>query len=151
MRAVVQRVTGASVTVDGRVVADIGHGLLALVGATHRDTAADADALAAKVLGLRIFPDTEGKMNRSVVDVGGAVLVVSQFTLYGDARKGRRPSFTDAAAPEIAQPLVDVVVRHIEEAGVAAACGEFGAHMNVALINDGPVTILLETRDGRFV
>ena len=145
----IQRVTEASVSVDGEVVAAIGAGLAALVGVTHGDTAADADALAAKVAGLRVFADDAGAMNRSLADVGGSLLLVSQFTLYGDARRGRRPSFTAAAAPDVAKPLVERMAAAATEAGVEVRTGRFGAHMSVALVNDGPVTIILETRDGR--
>ncbi len=149
MRAVVQRVAQASVTVAGTTVAAIDAGLLVLVGVAHGDTAQDAAALVDKLLGLRIFPDGEGRMNLSVVDVGGGVLVVSQFTLLGSVRKGRRPSFSEAALPAVAEPLVDGVVAMIEERGVAAAAGAFGAHMAVSLVNDGPVTLVLDIEDGR--
>ena len=151
MRCVVQRVASASVTVEGRVVGEIGTGLLALVGVGHGDGEADVEALAGKLLGLRIFPDEAGLMNRSVVDAGGGVLVVSQFTLFGDVRRGRRPSFTGAAPPEVAAPLVDALAARIAAAGVPVATGEFGAMMSVALVNEGPVTILVEVRDGRVV
>lgn len=151
MRAVVQRVSRARVTVDGRTVGEISGGLVALVGVTHDDTLADARAAAAKMAGLRIFADQAGKMNRSVLDAGGQVLVVSQFTLYGDARKGRRPSFVKAARPEPAQRLVDEVARELRNRGVGVATGEFGAMMEVSLVNDGPVTIILETRGGRVI
>jgi D-tyrosyl-tRNA(Tyr) deacylase len=149
MRAVVQRVSAASVTVEGEVVGEIERGLLVLVGAGHDDGDAEVAALVDKLLGLRIFPDEEGKMNRSVVDVGGGVLVVSQFTLLGDVRRGRRPSFTAAAPPEIASPLIDHMHALITEAGVPVAAGRFGAHMDVALVNDGPVTIVMDVIDGR--
>lgn len=149
MRAVVQRVAEASVVVGGETVGAVGAGLLALVGVHHDDTPADAEALAAKVVSLRIFRDDEGKMNRSVADIGGGVLVVSQFTLYGSVRRGRRPSFTDAAPPESAAPLVECVKQAIAGAGVPVAGGRFGAMMNVALVNDGPVTLVLEVADGR--
>ena len=149
MRAVVQRVAKASVVVGGETVGAIGAGLLVLVGVHHDDTAADAEALAAKVVGLRIFRGDEGKMNRSVADIGGGVLVVSQFTLYGSVRRGRRPSFTDAAVPEVAEPLVERVQGAIAAAGVPVAGGRFGAMMDVASINDGPVTLVLEVADGR--
>jgi D-aminoacyl-tRNA deacylase len=144
MRACVQRVGRASVTVDGAVVGEIGQGLLVLVGVTHADTAEQARWLAAKVAGLRVFEDAEGKMNRSVGDAGGAVLVVSQFTLYGDCRKGRRPSFDAAARPEQAKALYEAFVAAVEAAGVRVATGVFQAHMQVALVNDGPVTLMLE-------
>ena len=150
MRAVVQRVSRASVTVDGDLVGEIERGLAVLVGVGDGDTAADADALADKLVGLRIFPDDDGKMNRSVVDSGGEVLVISQFTLLADVRKGRRPSFIRAADPEIADPLVAHVAQRIAGHEVGVATGEFGAHMAVDLVNDGPVTIVIETVDGRI-
>jgi D-aminoacyl-tRNA deacylase len=149
MRAVVQRVSEASVVVDGAVVGRVDHGLLALVGAAHGDTPADADALAAKIAGLRVFPDDEGKMNRSVADVGGGVLVVSQFTLLADVARGRRPSFTGAAPPEEAEPLVDRVVDALAGNGIRTATGTFGARMEVRLVNDGPVTLVIDAVDGR--
>lgn len=151
MRSVVQRVAWARVRVDGVTVGEIGPGLLALVGAAAGDTSADASTLAEKLTGLRIFPDDEGRMNRSVSETGGAVLVVSQFTLLGDLRRGRRPSFTGAAPPEEAEPLVDEVVEHLRRAGVPCATGRFRAHMEVELLNDGPVTLALEVREGRVV
>lgn len=144
MRALLQRVSGASVTVEGSVVGQIGRGFLILLGVTHGDTAADAEWLAGKVAGLRLFDDAEGKMNLGLDEVGGAVLVVSQFTLYGDARKGRRPSFTDAADPAVAEPLVLHFVAALRRLGVEVATGVFGAQMDVALVNDGPVTLLVE-------
>ena len=144
MRALIQRVTRASVTVDGRVVGRIERGFVVLLGITHADGRAEADWVAAKIAGLRVFDDEAGKMNRSLADVGGALLVVSQFTLYGDARKGRRPSFTDAAAPETAEPLVDYFVEVLRDAGFTVATGVFGAHMDVEIHNDGPVTMLIE-------
>jgi D-tyrosyl-tRNA(Tyr) deacylase len=148
---VVQRVTRAAVRVDGQTVGEIGRGLLVLVGVAAGDGPADAAALAEKLAGLRIFPDGEGKMNRSVVEAGGAALVVSQFTLYGEVRRGRRPSFTAAAAPESAEPLVGLVAAHLERAGVPCATGRFRAHMDVELLNDGPVTLMLEVCGGRVV
>lgn len=151
MRAVVQRVSRAGVTVDGDVVGDIGAGLLVLVGVGTGDTEADADALAAKIAGLRIFPDSDGKMNRSVAEAGGAALVVSQFTLLADVARGRRPSFTGAADPSVAEPLIDRVAAGLEGAGIAVARGRFGAHMEVESVNDGPVTILLESVGGRVL
>lgn len=151
MRAVVQRVSSAQVAVDGEVVGKITRGLLVLVAASHDDTAADARAVAAKVAGLRILADHVGKMNLSLVDTGGEALVVSQFTLYGDVRKGRRPSFVKAARPDQAQALVDEVVAELRRKGVPVATGRFGAMMEVSLINDGPVTIVLETINGRVV
>jgi len=146
---VVQRVSWARVRVEGETVGEIGRGLLVLVGAAAGDTAADAAALADKLAGLRIFPDDEGRMNRSVDEAGGAVLVVSQFTLLGDLRRGRRPSFSDAAPPEEAEPLVDAVAEHLRRAGVPCATGRFRAHMEVELLNDGPVTLVLEVSGGR--
>ena len=151
MRAVVQRVTRAAVRVGGETVGEIGPGLLVLVGAAASDLPADATALAAKLAGLRIFPDDQGLMNRSVVEVGGAVLVVSQFTLYGDVRRGRRPSFTAAAPPEAAEPLVELVAETLRRAGVPCATGRFRAHMVVELLNDGPVTLVLDVAGGRVV
>jgi D-tyrosyl-tRNA(Tyr) deacylase len=144
MRALLQRVTRASVTVDGQVVGRIGRGFVVLLGVTHADTRAEAEWVATKIAGLRVFDDEAGKMNRSLGDVGGELLVVSQFTLYGDARKGRRPSFSDAAVPEQAEPLVDWFVDCLRRAGFAVATGVFGAHMDVAIHNDGPVTLLVE-------
>ena len=149
MRAVVQRVSRARVRVAGETVGEIGRGLLVLVGAAAGDTPADAVALADKLAGLRIFPDDEGRMNRSVAEAGGAVLVVSQFTLLADLRRGRRPSFTEAAPPEEAEPLVDAVAEHLGRAGVPCAAGRFRAHMEVELLNDGPVTLVLEVGGGR--
>ncbi len=144
MRALIQRVSRASVTVDGRVTGQIGRGLVVLLGVTHADGRAEADWLAAKIAGLRVFDDDAGKMNRSLAEVDGSLLVVSQFTLYGDARKGRRPSFTDAAAPELAEPLVDYFVEVLRGAGFTVATGVFGAHMDVEIHNDGPVTMMIE-------
>jgi D-tyrosyl-tRNA(Tyr) deacylase len=135
--------------VDGETVGEVGPGLLVLVGIGHDDTEREARALVDKLLGLRIFSDDEGRMNRSVVDSGGAVLVVSQFTLLADARKGRRPSFADAAPPEIAAPLVDTLCDMLGEGGVAVASGRFGAMMDVELVNDGPVTLVLDVAGGR--
>ena len=147
----VQRVSSAQVTVDGESVGEITGGLLVLVGATHDDTVADARAVAAKIAGLRILADRAGKMNLSLLDTGGEALVVSQFTLYGDVRKGRRPSFVKAARPDPAQILVDEVVAELRRRGVPVATGRFGAMMEVSLTNDGPVTIVLETGGGRVV
>jgi D-tyrosyl-tRNA(Tyr) deacylase len=144
VRALIQRVTGARVRVDGEVVGEIGPGLCALVGVTHEDSEANARGLADKVWHLRIFDDGEGAMNLPVASVGGAVLVVSQFTLYGDTRRGRRPSWGAAAAPADAEPLVEVFAARLRELGATVAGGRFGAHMAVELINDGPVTLLLE-------
>ena len=145
MRAVVQRVSRASVTVDGQTVGKIDRGLLVLVGVTHSDTEAAADYLAEKIAGLRIFEDDAGKMNLSVADVDGAVLAVSQFTLYGDVRKGKRPSFDDAARPEQARKLYDYFVERIRALGLVCETGRFQEMMQVELINDGPVTILLDS------
>jgi D-tyrosyl-tRNA(Tyr) deacylase len=145
MRAVVQRVSEASVHVDGHVVAAIGRGLLVLVGIAPDDGEEEAAFLARKVAGLRIFEDTAGKMNLSLGDVQGAVLAVSQFTLYGDVRRGRRPSFTAAAPPEQAEPLYQRFCTLLEQEGVPVARGMFQAHMAVRLVNDGPVTLWLDT------
>jgi len=147
MRAIIQRVREASVSVDGREVAAIGPGLLILLGVGRADTAEAAQWLAGKVAELRIFEDAEGKLNRSVREAGGAALVVSQFTLYGDARKGRRPSFADAAPPDAAVPLLRAFVGDLRERGLPVQEGVFGARMQVHLVNDGPVTILLDTSD----
>ena len=144
MRAVIQRVTEASVTVDNEIVAAIGIGYLVLVGVTHDDTPAKAEWLARKVAGIRLFEDDQGLTNLALADVGGEVLAVSQFTLYADARKGRRPSFVQAARPEVAQPLFEHFVQALRGEGVRVQTGIFGTHMRVALVNDGPVTILLE-------
>jgi D-tyrosyl-tRNA(Tyr) deacylase len=146
MRAVVQRVSRARVVIDGETVGEIGRGLLVLLGVTHSDTAEAAAWLADKVVGLRLFNDADGKMNLSVAEVGGGVLVVSQFTLYGDCRKGRRPSFIDAARPEVAIPLYEAFVNGIKALGVPAATGRFGAMMQVELVNDGPVTIIVDSK-----
>jgi D-tyrosyl-tRNA(Tyr) deacylase len=145
LRAVVQRVSRAAVRVERESIAEIGGGILLLVGVGHDDAEKDASFVADKVANLRIFADDEGKMNRSVVDTGGEVLVVSQFTLLADTRRGRRPSFVDAAPPAGAEPLVRAVAVRLEELGVPVRTGEFGAHMEVELVNDGPVTILIET------
>ena len=145
MRAVVQRVTEASVTVEGKVVGAIGHGLLVLLSVAASDTEADAEFMADKLAGLRCFIDADSKFNRSVEDVGGALLVVSQFTLHGDCRKGRRPSFTEAARPELAVPLYEAVVTRLRARGLPVETGVFGAHMDVRLTNDGPVTLLLDS------
>ena len=144
MRVVVQRVSEASVMVDDAPVGSIGRGLLLLVGFTEGDTAEAGRWMADKVVDLRLFPDDEGKMNRSLREVGGAVLVVSQFTLYGDARKGRRPSFVHAASPEVAIPLYEGFVGALQATGVPVETGRFGAMMDVRLVNWGPVTLLLE-------
>jgi D-tyrosyl-tRNA(Tyr) deacylase len=145
MRAVVQRVSSAQVTVDARVVGQIERGFLVLVGITHSDGEAEARLLARKIAGLRVFEDGDGKMNLSLAEIDGAVLAVSQFTLYGDVRKGRRPSFIEAARPEQAEPLYQHFCQLLTAEGVAVAQGVFQAHMEIALINDGPVTIWLDT------
>ena len=149
MRALLQRVTGASVRVDGEVIGAIGpgSGLVVLLGVGHADDVATAEALARRVVELRIFADEAGRTNRSLLDVGGAVLVVSQFTLYADTRRGRRPGFTDAAQPDLAIPCYERFCGSIEELGVTVARGRFGAEMAVELVNDGPFTIWLETDD----
>jgi D-tyrosyl-tRNA(Tyr) deacylase len=144
MRVVLQRVSRASVTIDGRIAGAVGRGLCLLVGLTHTDTEATVDWMAEKVAGLRLFSDAEGKMNLGLDQVDGAVLVVSQFTLYGDAAKGRRPSFVDAARPEQAIPLYERFVAALRSRGLEVATGEFGAQMLVEIHNDGPVTLILE-------
>ena len=145
MRAVVQRVTEASVTVDGKNVGAIGPGLLVLLGVAREDTEKDGAYLAEKLAGLRIFEDEDEKMNLSVAQVGGSILLVSQFTLYGDVRHGKRPSFTQAAAPEEANRRCEALADKLRAKGSPVATGEFQAHMEVALVNDGPVTILLDS------
>lgn len=144
MRAVIQRVSSAKVSVSGQVTASIGGGLLILLGIGPADSLAAAAELAAKIATLRIFQDEEGKMNRSCLEVAGEAIVVSQFTLFADTRRGRRPSFTEAAKPELAAPLVDYFATCLREQGVPTQTGIFGAHMEVELKNDGPVTIILE-------
>ncbi|MBI2372104.1 MAG: D-tyrosyl-tRNA(Tyr) deacylase [Deltaproteobacteria bacterium] len=146
MRAVIQRVSEAKVTVDGREVGAIGPGFLVLLGIARDDTPADAELLAEKVAGLRVFEDEAGKLNRSLAEVSGAVLVVSQFTLLGDCRKGRRPSFDHAAPPQQALPLYEQVVAAMRARGLKVETGAFQARMAVALVNDGPVTLLLDSR-----
>jgi D-aminoacyl-tRNA deacylase len=145
MKLVVQRVSEARVDVEGGTVGAIGTGLLALLGISKSDTARDADSLLEKILYLRIFPDEAGKMNRNVQEAGGSLLIVSQFTLYGDCRKGRRPSFDQAAPPEQAQALYDYFVEAARRGPVPVATGEYRAHMQVSLVNDGPVTLILES------
>jgi D-tyrosyl-tRNA(Tyr) deacylase len=145
MRAVIQRVSRASVTIDGEIVGSIGPGLLVLLGITHADTTEQARWLAEKIVNLRIFNDDDGKMNRSVADIDGSLLVVSQFTLYGDAQKGRRPSFIGAARPEYATALYEQFIVTLLEQGVPVQTGRFGAMMQVELVNDGPVTLIVET------
>ncbi len=144
MRVVLQRVNRGSVTVDGQTIAEIGLGLVILLGVGPEDGEEQVNYLVNKIANLRIFEDDQGKINRSVLDVGGAAIVVSQFTLYADTRKGRRPSFTDAAPPEIASPLVDRFAEKLAAHGVPTQTGEFGAHMQVEIHNDGPVTIWME-------
>jgi len=146
LRAVVQRVTRGSVTVKGELVAEIGAGLVVLIGVGSGDTEADAAYLAEKIANLRIFEDKEGKMNLSLLDTMGSVLAVSQFTLYGDCRKGRRPSFSEAAIPEVANELYEDVVNKLKQYGLNVATGCFGEHMVVEIINDGPVTLLLDSK-----
>ena len=148
MRAVVQRVSRAQVSVSSAVVGKIERGLLVLLGVAGPDTESDADYLAEKIAGLRIFEDDAGKMNRAVGEVGGAVLVVSQFTLYGDVRRGKRPSFDGAAPPEQARELYEFFVKQIRAAGLRCKTGRFQAMMQVELVNEGPVTILLDSRKG---
>lgn len=145
MRAVIQRVTHAQVSVEGEIIGKIPHGLLVLLGVAKPDTIADADYLAAKIVGLRIFDDANGKMNLSVADVNGSVLVVSQFTLYGNLGRGKRPSFDDAAPPQQARALYEYFVERIRAAGLPCETGRFQAMMQVELVNDGPVTILLDS------
>ena len=145
MRLVIQRVSEASVSVDGENVGAIGTGLLVLVGVRDGDDEETAQRLATKTAELRIFPDDAGRFNRSLVDVGGEALVVSQFTLYGDTRKGRRPSFNDAARPEVAEPLISAYVWALAAHGIRVAKGRFGAHMEVSLVNDGPVTLVIDS------
>jgi D-tyrosyl-tRNA(Tyr) deacylase len=146
MRAVVQRVSRAKVTVDGVVTGEIGLGLLVLLGITQSDTPAKGQWLAEKLAGLRIFSDDQGKMNRDLNDVKGGMLIVSQFTLYGDCQKGRRPSFIDAAPPEIAIPLYEDFINQVKALGIPVATGRFGAMMQVELVNDGPVTLIVESK-----
>ena len=145
MRVVLQRVTGASVRVDGATIGAIGRGLLVLVGFTHDDTSGDTSWMADKLLGLRVFPDVEGKMNRSVGDVDGELLVVSQFTLYGDARNGRRPSFVAASPAAAAATRYKEFIASLQRDGIRVATGAFGADMQVELVNDGPVTIVIDS------
>jgi D-aminoacyl-tRNA deacylase len=144
MRVVLQRVARARVDVEGRVAGEIGRGLLLLVAFTGDDDAAVLDWMVEKLVGLRVFPDDDGRMNRSVEEAGGGLLVVSQFTLYGDARRGRRPSFAAAARPEVAVPLYERFVELLRARGLVVATGEFGAMMQVELVNDGPVTLILD-------
>lgn len=145
MRAVIQRVTEAAVRIEGETVGEIGQGFLVLIGVEAGDTEADRKYIAQKVPNLRVFEDENGKMNRSLLDIGGEILAVSQFTLLGDAREGRRPSFIAAARPETANPMYEALVADWREAGITVATGVFGADMKVSLVNDGPVTILLDS------
>jgi len=147
MRLVIQRVSEARVTIGGNTAGSIGPGLVILAGIAKTDTETEADYLSDKVLGLRIFPDQEGKMNRNVAEASGSILVVSQFTLYGDCRRGRRPSFDDAASPQQAQALYDYLVARLRAGPVKVATGVFQATMEVSLVNQGPVTILMDTAD----
>lgn len=146
MRAVVQRVHGASVTVADRCTGEIGAGIVVLLGIGQEDTAADAQLLAEKVVNLRIFDDEQGQMNRSLAETGGAALVVSQFTLFGDCRKGRRPSYASAAPPATARPLYELFINEVRGRGIKTETGEFQAMMTVSLANDGPVTLLLDSK-----
>ena len=147
MRVVLQRVTRASVEVDGEAISGIGPGYLLLVGVGANDGSDEPERMAEKVFNLRVFADEDHKMNRSLSEVGGQILVVSQFTLYGDVRKGRRPSWTEAAAPEVAEAQVEAFARALESRGATVARGVFGAHMRVDLLNDGPVTLILDAAD----
>lgn len=146
MRAVVQRVSRAKVTVETVITGEIGRGVLVLLGVADGDTAADAVMLADKLVGLRVFEDNDGKMNLALADVGGAMLVVSQFTLLGDCRKGRRPSFIAAARPDVAEALYRTFVAEVQGRGITVATGRFQTHMDVELVNDGPVTLLVDSR-----
>jgi len=146
MRALLQRVTAGAVSIDGQTVGQIGRGLVILVGITHDDDEAHCRYLAEKCANLRIFVDADGKMNRSLLEVGGAALIISQFTLYGDSRKGRRPSYTDAAEPAKAIPLYEMFIREMRGYGIPVETGRFGADMAVEIHNDGPVTLMVESR-----
>lgn len=145
MRAVVQRVKNSSVSVDGKKIGEIGNGLLVLLGVTHTDTEKDVNWLANKIKDLRIFEDESGKMNLSLEDIKGELLVISQFTLYGNCIKGRRPSFTEAGRPEIAESLYEKFLEKCRSFNIKTECGEFGADMKVELLNDGPVTLIIDT------
>lgn len=147
MKLVLQRVTQASVTVDGEITGQIGNGLMILAGVEHTDTSKDSEFLAQKTVDLRIFSDTEGKMNLSLLDIGGEALIISQFTLFADWLKGRRPSFLKAAPPALGEELYEHFVAQIGAKGVKTATGRFGAHMSVALVNDGPVTLILDSKE----
>lgn len=146
MRAVIQRVSQARVVVDGEVVGEIGRGLLVLLGVAKTDTHAEAQWLAEKIVSLRIFNDAEGKMNLGLEEIRGEMLIVSQFTLYGDCSRGRRPSFIDAAGPDLAVPLYDAFINAVKALGIRTATGRFGAMMQVELVNDGPVTVIVESK-----
>ncbi len=150
MRTIVQRVSEARVQVDGRTVGEIPQGLLLLVGVSMGDDSRDVARTVSKVSELRVFSDEDGRMNRSILDTGGSILVVSQFTLLADLRKGRRPSFVKAAPPEVAEPLIDGLCTSFKEMGVDVAAGVFGANMQVESINDGPVTVVVDVSDGRM-
>jgi len=145
LRAVIQRTIASKVTVEDEITGEIQKGSMVLLGIKRGDTEKEAEYLMDKIVHLRIFPDEEGKMNRSLIDVGGEILLVSQFTLYGDARKGRRPGFSDAALPELARPLFEYCVKYLQDLGIKVATGIFGAEMVVRIDNDGPVTILLDS------
>lgn len=146
MRAILQRVSSASVRVEGQVIGQIESGFLVLLGIAADDTPEDVSYLAGKICGLRVFEDDEGKMNRSIEETGGAMLIVSQFTLYGDCRKGRRPSFIDAARPEVAVPLYERFLDEVRGYGIRVETGQFQAQMEVSLVNDGPVTMMIDSR-----
>lgn len=147
MKAVIQRVKHSSVTVDGKILGEIGNGLLVLLGVTHTDTEKEVNWMASKVKDLRIFEDAEGKMNLGLEDIKGELLVISQFTLYGNCIKGRRPGFTEAARPDLAEPLYEKFLEKCRSFGIKTECGEFGADMKVELLNDGPVTMIIDTKD----
>lgn len=151
MKAIVQRSTGAKVNVDNETIGEIEYGLVVLIGITETDTDADIEAIVQKLIHLRIFEDEAGKLNLSLLDVGGSVLSISQFTLYADIRKGRRPSFVKAAHPDKAMVLYELFNESIREKGIKVETGQFGAMMEVSLTNHGPVTIILETEDGKFI
>ncbi len=151
MKVVIQRVSTASVTVDSQVTGEIKAGLLILLGIAHNDTKEDVDSLIDKIINLRIFEDVDGKMNRSLIDINGEILLISQFTLYADSKKGRRPSFTNAAKPDIAVPLYEFFIDSLKTQQITVKTGIFGADMNVNLCNNGPVTIILETQNGKIL
>lgn len=151
MKAVVQRVSKANVTVDGEIIGEIDNGLMILLGITEGDTEKDIEVIVNKLINLRIFEDDAQKMNLSLLDIGGSILSISQFTLYGDVRKGRRPSFTKAAPPAMAEKLYDTFNEYIKSAGIHIETGSFGAMMDVSLTNDGPVTFIVESIDGKLI